>query len=84
MSIDEAKIDAEVEYLRHHTPLHEFARDLREAVADNTLTPLAMLLRVGGNDAEVREEIERIFSNYWSRQIRRKMENEARKQREEA
>lgn len=86
MQIDQSKIDAELEYMRNHTSLVEYARYLSEAIGDTTLIPLALLLRIGGNnaDAEVRAEIERIFNNYWTRQIRRRIENEARKYREES
>ena len=70
-SIGEA-IESELEYRTRHQPLALYADQLGEAFGDDGLGNLPLLLREG-TDAEVRNEIMRLFDSYWSRRIRNTM-----------
>lgn len=66
-------VESELEYRTRHQPLALYADQIGEAMGDDGVGNLPLLLREG-TDAEVRNELCRIFDSYWSRRIRRVME----------
>ena len=70
-------VESELEYRTKHQPLALYADQLGEALGDDGVGELPLLLREG-TDSEVRNELCRLFDSYWSRRIRRTMETQER------